>query len=332
MSKQNLARRPRILTVGSMNMDLVMQVQRFPESNETLIGNSYKYVEGGKGGNQAVAAARLGAVSVMCGAVGDDPNGALLADRLAQRGVDSRYVMRSPGTPTGLAVIPVDAAGNNQIMIFPGANMSLSMDHVLKALNDANAQNESFDLILLQLEIPSETVQAVIAEARRRGIYTVLDAAPAGGQDLALYRGVNIVSPNESECKAWTGIYPSDEASMIEASRILKEKTNADAVVLKLGSRGSALYADNKLAIYPAFTGIKAVDSTAAGDTFTAALAVRFCETDDLDTAIRFANAAGALCVSKSGAQPSIPSREDTDLFLAERDLASYSLNEAVES
>lgn len=316
MNNNSKNKKPRILTVGSMNMDLVLNMNMFPEKNETVFGSDYRYVEGGKGGNQAVAAARLGANSMICGSVGDDANGSILIERLAAAGVGTKHVRRTKEAPTGLAVIPVDKDGNNEIMVFPSANMTLDMDAVTKALDDG-----CYDAILLQLEIPAESVRGCIQEAKKRNIPTILDAAPASDQNLEFFRGVDIVSPNESECKAWTGIYPMDESSMIEAAEILRNKTGAWAVVLKLGSRGCALYTSDGLELFPAFAGIQAIDSTAAGDTFTAALAVRWCECSDLRLAIPFANAAGALCVSRSGAQPSIPTKAETDSFLEARNL-----------
>ena len=310
MSMNSASSRARILTVGSMNMDLVLELERFPAKHETISGLDYDYVPGGKGGNQALAVARLGADSCIVAAVGSDSNGQRLIHDLELSRVQTRHISRHERYPTGLAVIPVDAEGTNQIMIFPGANVQVSFDSVLAALDEGHV-----DAILLQLEIPRDVVVRTIEEARKRGIPTILDAAPATDTPLEAFDGVTIISPNETECFEWTGIYPEDNEAMIAGARILLAKTNARFVVFKLGSRGAALYDRTELQLFPAFTNITAVDSTAAGDTFTAALAVRWCETDDLAESIRFANAAGALCVSKRGAQPSIPDRAEVDQF-----------------
>ncbi|MDI9498908.1 MAG: ribokinase [Bacillota bacterium] len=312
-----MTRQPvRVLVVGSMNMDLVLTVERFPQPNETVFGTATREVAGGKGGNQAVAARRLGAETRMVAAVGADANGRRLIAGLAAEGIGTEDIARLETAATGLAVIPVDAEGNNQIMVFPGANLALDVEQVRAAL----AAGPVPDVVLLQLEITPAAIRETVRLAREQGILTVLDAGPAGAVEMADFAGIDVISPNESETLAWTGIDPVDDAACQAASRLLLEQSGARVAVLKLGRRGAWLQppgAEGRR--IPTFETVRAVDSTAAGDAFTAALALRFVETGDWDEAVRFGNAAGSICVSRHGAQPSLPQREEVQRFLAEQ-------------
>ncbi len=311
-----MGRPVRVLVVGSMNMDLVLTVERFPQPNETVFGTATREVAGGKGGNQAVAACRLGAETRMVGAVGADANGRRLVAGLAAEGIGTESIARLETAATGLAVIPVDADGNNQIMVFPGANLALSVEQVQAALAAAPAP----DVVLLQLEITPAAIRETVRLAREQGILTVLDAGPAGAVEMADFVGIDVISPNESETLAWTGIDPVDDAACRMASELLLERSGARVAVLKLGRRGAWLQPFGEAGRrIPTFEAVRAVDSTAAGDAFTAALALRFVETQDWDEAVRFGNAVGSICVSRHGAQPSLPQRGEVLSFLAEQ-------------
>ena len=302
----------RILVVGSMNMDLVATMERFPQANETIIGDDYQFIAGGKGGNQAVAAARLGGDVWIYASVGDDEQGAKLRQGMEAEGISTEHIQISAEAPTGLTLIPVDAQGNNQIMVLPGANLMLEAAG-LEAVFDAVKP----DAVILQLEIELEVIKKAIRLCMEREILSVLDAGPALDVPLETFRGISLISPNESECQAWTGITPKDLETSAQASKVLFEKTDADYVVLKMGKLGAYYHDGSSAALIPP-TSHQAVDSTAAGDCFTAALTLRFLETGEWEESILFANVAAGITVSRMGAQPSLPQRAEVDQFIKE--------------
>lgn len=305
--------KPLILVIGSMNMDLVARLNRFPAVNETVMGLDYSYVAGGKGGNQAVAAARLGAQVAMFGAVGKDVNGRELVDGLAHEGIDVSAVKARHDSSSGLAIIPVDSSGNNQIMVMAGANMTLNEEEAVHAIESIRP-----DAIMLQLEIPASVVQASIACAKRMNILSVLDAGPVIDVPVSVFRGVTVLSPNESETLGWTGVEVTEERSAAEAVRLLRAETGAPIIVLKLGASGAYLDDSESGQVIPAFK-VQAVDSTAAGDCFTAALTVRFLQTGEWSDSVRFAHAAAGITVSREGAQISLPALNEVQAYLDTR-------------
>jgi len=300
---------PRILVVGSVNMDLVLEMDRVPAPGENLIGTRYSYLPGGKGANQAVAAARLGAEAAFVARRGSDPHGSRLAAALESDGVDIRHLTVSKDEPTGLAVIAVERTGQNRIVVYPGANMTLEPSMVEAALEDP------YDLLLLQLEMPDAVVAAAYRAARARGIRVVLDAGPARAFDLSLVHGIDVLSPNQSEAAALSGQPCDSVENARRAAVVLAEKSGARFVVIKLGENGALLFANGDTTWVPAFA-VDAVDPTAAGDAFTAALALRWLSTGDLQEAAQYGNAAGALAASKLGAQASLPDRRAVEAFL----------------
>lgn len=302
----------RILVVGSVNMDLVMRIPQMPEAGQTLLGSEYAYIPGGKGANQAVACARLGGQVGLAACVGRDAFGRLLLDGFAKDCIDTSYV-KQVDAPTGLAVIPVEANGGNRIVVFPGANAELTIEDVEYALSFG------WDAVILQLEIPLETVYATIRMSHKRGITTILDAGPALGLDLSRLDGLDILSPNENEAAELSGL-PLDTYEQAEqAAKYLHERSHAQSLVIKLGERGSLLYENGVCTVFPAFSGITAVDTTAAGDSYTAALTLRRICGSSWEEAIRYANAVGAICVTRRGAQPSLPYADEVEAFLASR-------------
>lgn len=301
----------RIVVIGSANIDLVTRVPRSPKPGESLIGRSFMTVTGGKGANQAVAAARLGASTVFIGCVGDDAFGAMQRESLAAAGVDVSHVKTHPSEPTGTAVILVADEGQNSIVVTPAANYGLMPEDV-SALEPVIA---GADAVLLQLEIPLETVESALRIARSHGVLSVLDAGPAQRVPESLLALADIVSPNETEAEAMTGVaVDSLESARTAAARL--QAMGAKDVVMKLGARG-ALHVSDDECFLPAFK-IEAVDTTAAGDAFTAALTLAWGALGRED-ALRFANAAGALAATVAGAQPSMPTFAAVDAFLRER-------------
>jgi ribokinase len=299
---------PRILVVGSINTDLVLEVDRLPNRGENLIGERHSYLSGGKGANQAIAAARLGAEVALVGRVGKDSQGDTLRAELEREGIDTRWVTSTTSAPTGLAVITVERHGENRIIVYPGANMTLDASCVLEALT------ETFDAVMLQLEVPDEVVVAVCSAAREKGIPVVLDAGPARSFDLSLVHGIAILTPNQTEALALTGL-PCDSIERAEvAARALYASSGARFVVVKMGELGALVLAEGSATHVPAFA-VEAVDPTAAGDAFTAALLVRWLATGNILDAARYGNAAGSLAASKLGAQQSLPHRAAVDLL-----------------
>ena len=308
------ANRKSILVVGSINMDLVMQVERVPKAGETLLGEHYSYVPGGKGANQAVAAARLGLSVRFVGRVGDDSLGPQLKNNLVREGIDTGFLQIDPEEQTGFAAITVEASGQNRISVFPGANMALRGEDIGRAFD------RSYAAVVINLEIPEAIVFEVCRQAQSRDTPIVLDAGPIRRVDFHALSGLEIISPNESEAEAITGIACASLETAERAARRLVEITPSRYAVLKLGERGALLYdpAADRVEHFPGIP-VKALDSTAAGDAFTAALTARFLHDGDIAAAIRFANVVAALSVTRLGAQPSMPTLQEVETFARER-------------
>ncbi len=297
-----------IVVVGSLNMDFVAQVQRLPLPGETVLGSGFRTIPGGKGANQACAAGRLGGRVRMVGRVGDDVVGEQLRASLRSSGVDVTAVHRTDATPSGVALIVVDARGENQIVVAAGANGCLTPLDVETALADAQG-----GYLLLQLETPLDTVAAAAAVGRRRGVTVILDPAPARALPAALLQCVDILTPNESEALILLG---RSEATISleqapDVARALRD-LGAGTAVLKLGENGAFLSSESAHGHFAA-PRVDVVDATAAGDTFNGALAVALAEGRSIGDAIAFATAAAALSVTRFGAQLSIPTRAEVD-------------------
>jgi len=306
--------KPRILVVGSMNMDLfVRDCNSIPGFGESIISGNYGYATGGKGSNQAFAVAKLGAEAVMVGRVGRDSNGDQLIESLRRVNVNTDYVVRDEEAQTGLALMLVNNDGRYASYVSIGANYCVSVEDVRRAL-DA----EKFDMLVMQLEIPLETVYATCELARERNIPVFLDAGPAMHIPVDRLKGLYIFSPNEAETEALTGISVETNEGTLEAAKWLYENAEPEYVILKLGSRGALLYDGKEAKFIPCFK-VNAIDSTAAGDTFGACLAIQLCNGKPLEEAIVIAHAAAGICVSRQGAQISIPTQEEVEQFLKER-------------
>lgn len=289
---------PRIVVAGSANMDLVGVAPRLPLPGETVLGDDFLMTPGGKGANQAIAAARAGGRAVFLGAIGSDAFGVTLNARIAGAGVDTAHVRTSYGA-SGVAVIMVDRQGENAILVAPGANNTFT--DLTPAEEEIIAAG---DVLVCQQEIPVATVTAAARAARAGGTRTILNAAPARQLPPELLANVDLLVVNEVEARAVTGGASTDMAGLLEL---------VPRVVLTLGAAG-ARYAerDGRDEQVPAFR-IDAADTTAAGDAFTGALAVAWGEGRDLMDAVRWANAAGAACARRLGASSSLPDRTEID-------------------
>jgi ribokinase len=301
-----------VAVVGSLNMDLVARAPRIPQPGETIIGRDFHTLPGGKGANQAVAAARLGAAVAMIGRVGSDAFARLLLDNLATAGVDHSSVIQDGEAATGVALIVVDAAGQNTIVVASGANMHLSPADV----EAAETVIASADVLLLQLETPLETATRAAQIAHAHGVTVILNPAPAQPLPPALLSLVDVLVPNESETALLTGL-PIDSRARVEAAAGALRESGVGAVILTLGERGALLAQAGGTQAFPAFM-VTAVDTTAAGDAFMGGLAVALAESQSLAEGIRWGNAAGALAATQLGAQPSLPTRRVVEKLLTE--------------
>lgn len=294
--------------VGSINADLILRTERVPQSGESMTGTSYGHANGGKGANQAIGLARLGAETKMIGKVADDENGRRLIENLKRNGVDASCVA-TDGSQTGLAAIILDGEGKNRIIVYEGANAEITPSFAADSITD------DLDLLLVQFETKEETVVAAVNSAIEKGITTVIDCGPAKQFALEKMQGATIISPNETETEALTGINTQSENDILKASEILMDRSKAEFVVIKLGERGCSVFDGKSLRIMPAYKG-EVVDTTAAGDCFTAAMALEFIRSGDIYSACDVGNKAGCIAVGRMGADSSMPTADDIKNFI----------------
>jgi len=301
-----------IVVVGSSNTDMIIQVPWIPKPGETVLGGTFSTAAGGKGANQAVGAARAGGDVTFVARVGDDMFGEEMIRGFDNDGINIEHVIRDPDAPSGVALIFVAEDGENSIAVASGANANLIPEDVLSVENTI----ASADILLMQLETPIDTVATAAQIARNNGVKVILNPAPAQPLSDELLANVSILTPNESEAELLTGIEVTDIQSAETAGQILLEK-GLEAVVVTLGSQG-ALLVTLELTELVAGYKVDAVDATAAGDVFNGTLAVGLAEHIPILEAIRLANAAAALSVTKLGAQPSAPTRVNIEAFMSE--------------
>ena len=297
-----------VLVIGSINADYVIQTDRVPVMGETLTGKGFSVNFGGKGANQAVAIAKLGCTVKMLGAVGNDYMGELCIKNLESFGIDCSAIVKTD-LSTGAAVITV-CDGDNCIIVDEGANRAVTPEVIL--------ENESLfewaDVLVMQYEIPLESIPVAARLAKAHGVYTILNPAPAKKTDDSFYPDIDCVIPNEFEAECITGIYPADDESAASVIRNLQAKGFRRALVT-LGKRGSA-YSDGDGIQYFGVYPVKAVDSTAAGDSFIGGLCSKLCEGKTIDEAVAYASAVSAIVVSRHGASASIPTTLEVEEFL----------------
>lgn len=292
----------KVVVVGSLNMDLVARAQRLPRAGETLPGESFFTVPGGKGANQAVAVARLGGSVAMIGNVGDDDYGRQLHRALYVEGIDCQGVSTCPGVSSGVALITVDAASQNCIVIIPGANGLLTP----RSVQRFDALLQAAEVIICQLEVPAETVAWTLARGHELGKQVILNPAPATGPLSAdWFAHIDYLTPNESEAEALTGMAVTDQESARRAGERLLQ-LGAGKVIITLGAQGALRITAQGHQHYPASV-VQPLDTTAAGDTFVGGFAAGLVRGLEEGEAIVFGQRAAALSVTRAGAQPSIP-------------------------
>lgn len=298
----------KIICIGSSNTDMVVRSERLPRPGESVIGGGFVMAGGGKGANQAVAIARMGHKVIFAAAVGEDMFGDEAIARYRQYGVDTSYIVRKK-TPSGIALIMVDAAAQNSISVALGANSELSIADVMPALDLI----EPNDIVLMQLEIPMETVAACVAVAAAKGARVVLNPAPAAEVSADVLSKLYLITPNQTEAETLTGIEVRDEQSARAAAEALRAK-GVERVIITMGGDGALLDDGGRVEMVPAFR-VNAVDTTAAGDVYNGAICAALAEGCSLRDAMIFGSKASAISVTRIGAQPSIPTREEVDKF-----------------
>ncbi len=297
----------KILVIGSANMDFSMNFYKMPESGETVVDDGgVAYIPGGKGANAAIAFKRLGADCVLCAKLGADVHGQKLYNYYKEIGLNTACVKVDHDNPTGLAVVMREGDGSNRIIVYPGANNHITTECILEAF-ECNP-----DALYLGFEIPFQMVVNAAKVASSKGIPIFIDAAPANKEfDLEKLPEIEIFSPNEAEAFELTGIMPNSMESSLRAALAIAKKVKAKYIVIKQGAKGAFLYDGKRYNTFPALKTGKVVDTTAAGDAFTAALTLEYLHSGDIREAIKYANAAGAIAISRVGAASSIPTADE---------------------
>jgi len=303
-----------IVVVGSLNMDLVVRIPQIPQPGETRLGGVFKTFPGGKGANQAVAAARLGAQVTMIGCVGGDAFGQEMREKLIAEGIDVTHLLVHPESATGVALIQVDEQGQNSIAVASGANFQLTAADVEKAMQSI----VTFEVLVMPLETPLETIYAAAKIASLRGAKVLLNPAPAQVLNQDLLELVDVLIPNEYEISLMTGVPPLQ--STADARRAAEKLLSLGArnILVTMGVQGAILF-DGKMEALISACPVQAVDTTAAGDCFVGALAVGLCEGKSIVASAGFASTAAAISVTRAGAQPSLPRREEVVQMMNER-------------
>lgn len=297
----------KIVVVGSSNTDMILQTDHIPRPGETVLGGEFSMAPGGKGANQAVAAARAGGSVTLLARVGADLFGRQAVERFREDGVDIGHVVQDAESPSGVALIFVAADGENSIGVAPGANARLSPSDIER---EATLIAEA-DTLVMQLETPLETIDRAASIGHRHGVTVILDPAPAQPLSEHLLHHVSILTPNETEAELLTEVVVSDESSATRAARVLHRK-GVETVVITMGARGAYVSSAPFTGLVPPFK-VSPVDTTAAGDVFNGALAVALSDQRPVREAVRFAGAAAACSVTTLGAQPSAPSKSDIE-------------------
>ncbi|HCI16280.1 MAG TPA: ribokinase [Candidatus Marinimicrobia bacterium] len=300
----------KVTVVGSFMYDLVATASRRPKTGETLIGDSFGMFLGGKGANQAIAASRAGASVTMVGRLGNDLFGDQFLEKFSEEGIKTDFVIQDTENGTGVGMPLIDASGDNSIVIIPQANMALTVENIDKA----ESVIADSDVLVLQCEVPMEANKRAAEIANKNDTLVILNPAPARKIPDTLLSLVDIITPNESEAEILTDMPTETNSQAMEAAHHLLSK-GVETVILTLGSRGSLLLTEKMEKRIPAYS-VDVIDTTAAGDAFCGALAAILSNGSIIEEAIKIANAAGALAVTKLGAEPSLPTKKDIDQLI----------------
>lgn len=294
-----------IFVIGSSNTDMVIKSERLPRPGETVLGGTFLMNAGGKGANQAVAASRLNGSVILCANVGNDVFGKETIEHLMREGINTDFVFQDAQLPSGIALINVDEQGENCITVAPGANTALTKDKIQHVLQQITPDA----VVLLQLEIPLETVEFVVTECHKRSARVILNPAPAARLKKETLQHLAVITPNETETQLLTGVHPANNAA-IERSVSILHDFGISQVVVTLGERG-AYWSDKNASGFATAPKVRAIDTTAGGDCFNGALAVALAEGYPLGEAVDFACKAASISVTRMGAQASMPYRNE---------------------
>jgi len=295
----------KILVIGSSNTDMVIKTKKLPAPGETILGGTFLMNPGGKGANQAVAAARLGGKVRFIAKRGNDLFGNQTVGLLMRENIDTDYLVKDPDLPSGVALITVDATGENSIVVAPGSNGNLVKEDIPMSV----FENDKTDILLLQLEIPMETVEYSAIAASEHKIKVILNPAPACLLSDNLLKNIWLITPNETEAEILTGVKITDIGSAEKAAVVMQQR-GVKNVIITLGETGAYVKSDEFTGLIPGFK-VVPVDTTAAGDVFNGAMAVALAEGKDLKEAVSFANKAASIAVTRMGAQASAPYRDE---------------------
>jgi ribokinase len=295
----------KILVIGSSNTDMVIKTDKLPGPGETVLGGTFFMNPGGKGANQAVAAARLGGKITFITKIGSDLFGSETIGRLKKEGIDTKNIVKDKETPSGIALITVNSQGENNIVVAPGSNSKLLPEDIPGEL----LSPDKYEIMLLQLEVPIMTVEYAALTAAENGVKVILNPAPGQKLHDYLLKHVWLITPDETEAEIITGIKITSDSSAENAANVLR-KRGVKNVIITLGEKGAYLNTDEFSGLIPGIS-VEAVDTTAAGDVFNGAIAVALSEGKKIEEAVKFANKAAALSVTRLGAQASAPSRDE---------------------
>lgn len=295
----------KIVVVGSSNTDMIIKASRIPKPGETILGGEFSTAAGGKGANQAVAAARAGGKVCFIARIGNDLLGGQALDGFKNDGIDSTFVFTDDKAPSGVALIMVSESGENSISVASGANGNLNLDDIEKS----KSRIEGADILLMQLESPIDTIKAAAKVAKVAGVKVILNPAPAQELDDDILANIDIITPNETEAEILTGVTINAGKDMHKAADILLAK-GITTVLITLGSKGVLVAQKDSKQIIPAYK-VDVIDTTAAGDVFNGTFAVALAKGESLEDSVRFGNAAASISVTRMGAQPSAPMKEE---------------------
>jgi ribokinase len=310
-----------ITVVGSINIDLTALTDRYPRRGETIFGKRMEVLPGGKGANQATACARLGKSVKMIGSIGQDLYGDVVLESLKKDQVDTSFVKRMKENSTGCAIITIDNTAENTMLVMKGANDDLAVEDI----ENAFLEIENSKVLLVQMEIPKDVVIESMKQARKKGMFVILDPAPAEGITVLALEYADLITPNRQETKHLTGIDVTDMDSALTAAKYF-DSIGVKNSIIKMADQGSLVYQNGASEFVPSIS-VKAVDTVGAGDSFAGALAVAIADGQDLVSAVKFASIVAAIKVTKLGAQAGIPTLSDVTKFCEDRNLSYYKLD-----
>jgi len=304
-----------VIVVGSINQDIISFVEQYPKKGDTIFGEKIEYFYGGKGANQATTIARLRKKVYLISAVGDDSQGEEIIENLQKSNVNTDYIKMSASKETGTTIVTIDHTAENTMQVFKGANDDLTNKDVIKAMDSIMDSN----ILLVQMEIPQQSAITSMKTAKEKGVYVVLDPAPADGMIVEALKYADLITPNQQETKHLVGIDVFDENSALKAAKAFEE-IGVNSSIIKMGSKGSLVYENGSVMFIPPVK-VNPVDTVGAGDAFAGAIAAGLSNGESLLNSAKFANIVAAISITKFGAQTAIPTIDEVKKFIKEKNL-----------